>query len=112
MRWSIRDLEIDETLPKRFYEVVKSHILLYRSSLRTRQVGWIEYVGWTTNEPARHVGYKSCLRSTPPEALATAYDEMMPFFSCWLDALIASRNWTAASDVVELLNQAKSVIGA
>jgi hypothetical protein len=108
--WSLKDLEEDEDLPDMFYRVMKSHIDLYKSSLKTRNVGWIEYVVWKTNEPARHFGFKSSISRTPQESLDNAYDEMMPFFVTWQQELIRTRNWAAARDVVSLLDETKVII--
>jgi hypothetical protein len=110
MAWSVKDLQEDESLPARFYSVIKSHVDLYKSSLKTRDVGWIEYVTWKTNEPAKRVGFKSAISRPPQESLNRSYDEMMPFFLTWQQELVRTRNWAAARDVVSLLEKAKIVI--
>jgi hypothetical protein len=111
MSWSLKDLEEDEELPNKFYKIIKSHILLYKSSLKTRNVGWIEYIQWQTNEPARQVGLKMAFSREPQESLEKAYDEMMPFFLIWQQELVRTKNWASARDVVSLLEKAKLIIG-
>jgi len=110
MSWSLKELENDSDLPSKFYEIIKSHIILYKSSLRARDVGWIEYVAWKTNEPARSVGFKSVISRSPQESLDNAYDEMMPYFFTWQQELIRTKNWSAADDVVSLLEKTKDLI--
>jgi hypothetical protein len=112
MSWSLKELEEDKDLPGKFYNVIKSHVSLYKSSIKTRNVGWIEYVAWKTNEPAKHIGFKSAISRAPQESLDNAYDEMMPFFVTWQQELIRTRKWSAAGDVVSLLDKTKIIIDA
>jgi hypothetical protein len=112
MSWSLKDIEENVYLPKQFYEVIKSHIVLYKSSIKTRNIGWINYVVWKTNEPAKHIGFKSAISRTPQESLNNAYDEMMPFFCIWQQEIMRTRNWAAAKDVVSLLDKTKALIDA
>jgi hypothetical protein len=112
MSWTLSDLGNDGDLPSRFYDVLKSHIALYKSSLKTRKIGWIEFVTWRTNEQARHIGFKSSISRSPQESLDNAYDEMMPFFITWQQELFRTRDWNAAKDVVSLLENTKTIIDA
>ena len=110
LEWSMDDLEKDINLPNRFYQIIKSHINIYKSSLKTRDIGWIEYTRWNTNELPKKLGTISSISRPPIESLTNAYNEMMPYFVTWQQELIRTGKWSLAEDVISLLEKTEIII--
>lgn len=110
MEWSLETLFADAEFSKRFYDVPKEHIKVAKASLSTRNVGWVEYVRWSTNELPKRIGYKIHTSRPADENLNRAADAMAPYFFVWQQEVLRTGNWEAARDIFSLLEKTKKII--
>lgn len=78
----------DSNVADRFYEIIKGHVQIAKDNLRTRKLGWVNYLAWTTNEPLKKGLLKSSRSRPPAEHLDLVYNEMVPCFTNWAFATI------------------------
>lgn len=111
LSWSVTEPVADITFAKTFYEVIKKHIKFAKQNIRTRDVGWAEYVRWKPNELPKKVGNKKATSRTSAENLKNAAEAMMPYFFVWQQEVMLTRNWTKeAQGLLSLLQKTKKMI--
>lgn len=110
LKWNFNTLDCYPNFFEHFYAIAKEHIKVSKESIRYRKFGLTPYLVWRTNEVPKLVGSKSTLARNSEVNGDDVYDEMMPYFSIWLNELVRTRDFSPASDVVALLDEIKFII--
>lgn len=110
LEWSLTTPANESDFASLFYSIVKEHVLIAKQNIRNRDVGYAEYVRWSTNELPKKLGWKVTSSRTPEENIRNAADAMAPSFFVWQQEIMRTGNWSEAQSLFSLLEKTKEYI--
>lgn len=111
MEWSLNDCA-DPEFANQFYRLIKDHVRIAKTNLKTRNFGRVTYLGWRTNEPLVEGLIKTSQSRPASEHLNRLYEEMMPFFTDWAIATMLDKRGDQLHEIEKLLKTVNKVLDA